>query len=368
MDSNNNEPFIIAEIGVNHNGSIDNAKKLISAALFSGADAVKFQTFNSNLVVSENTNLAEYQKDSTTAKNQYELIKKLELTKNDFLEIKKYCDEIGIEFISTPFDLESLEFLIEGLKVKKLKLSSCDLNNINLLWNAAKYELPMIISTGMANLEEIETALAIIIHSRTENKVPSNLEECKIKLIRYQENKEFLENITILHCTTAYPCPTDDVNLKAMHTIQNKFGLKVGYSDHSIGHEVCLAATSMGATVLEKHFTLSRKMEGPDHKASMEPNDFLKMTKSIRIIKRALGKSDKIVSKAEINNCKIAKRSIYAKQNISKGKIIQVDDLVPLRPEDDDAVPASKFFDLIGLKSKISISKGDYIPKNIIEY
>ena len=367
MNFNNKEPYIIAEIGVNHNGSIDNAKKLIYEAFNAGADAVKFQTFNSRLVVSKNTNLAEYQKKSSSAKNQYELIKELELSKNEFIELKNYSEQIGIDFISTPFDEESLIFLVEELNVRKVKLSSCDLNNINLLWNAAKYGLPLILSTGMSNLEDIELALSIIIHARTESEYPRNLEECKKKFSGDQKNNQYLQNITILHCTTAYPSPIEHINLRAMQTIKNKFNLRVGYSDHSIGPEVCFAATAIGASIIEKHFTLSTNMKGPDHKASMEPKDFSQMTKSIRIIKKALGRIDKFINEAEINNCQIAKRSIYAKHDIKKGKLIEVNDLIPLRPENQKGVPASRFFDLVGTISKKDIQKGQYIPINFID-
>ena len=366
MNPINIEPFIIAEIGVNHNGDINKAKELIEQAFFSGADAVKFQTFSSNLVVSKNTDLAAYQKRSTNAENQYELIKKLELSNDDFIDLKKYSDLLGIEFISTPFDQKSLVFLVEELKVDKLKLSSCDLNNISLLWYAAKYGLPLIISTGMANLQDIENALSIIIHARKEKNFPRNLEECKIKILEYEKNKKYLENITILHCTTAYPCPFENINLNAMRTIKKKFDLKVGYSDHSIGPEVCLAAASLGASIIEKHFTLSVNMEGPDHKASMEPRDFSRMVNSIKLIKKSLGVSEKFINDAEIENCSIAKRSVYAKENIKEGKIIEINDLIPLRPERENAVPAIRFFDLLGTKSKQNIYKGEYIPKSLL--
>ena len=360
-------PYIIAEIGVNHNGSLEIAKKLIFEAYIAGADAVKFQTFNSKYVVSENTELAEYQKKNSLVKNQYELIKKLELSKNDFFELKKYSDAMGIEFISTPFDEESLKFLVEELKVRILKLSSCDLTNINLLWKAARYKLPLIISTGMSTMEDIKLALSIIIHSRNEEKYPIDLNECISKFTLYKSYMQSISNVTILQCTTSYPCPIESINLNAMLSIKKEFGLPVGYSDHSNGFEACLAATALGASILEKHFTLSNDMKGPDHKASMEPKLFIEMVKSVRKTKTSLGTFKKDINDAEKENCSIAKRSIYARKDIKKGEIISSKDLIALRPEREEAVSSKYFFNLIGIRSKTFIKSGDYIPKNLIK-
>ena len=360
------KPFIIAEIGVNHNGSIELAKKLIFEAFLSGANAVKFQTFKTEYVVSKSAALAKYQQKNSTKNNQHELIKNLELNQSDFIELKNYSDAIGIEFISTPFDEESLKFLVEELKVKKIKLSSCDLNNISLLWQAAIYKIPLIISTGMASLDEIEIALSIIIQARTNNKFPKNLEECLLNLGNYDKNKELLSDVTILHCTTAYPCPIEDVNLNAMRTIKDKFNLEIGYSDHSTGKEVCIAATALGAVVIEKHITLSQKLEGPDHQASMEPLDFKDMINSIRKTYSSLGVFEKKISDAEQENCNIAKRSVYAKKDINKDQLIEFDDLIALRPENENAIPASRLFDAIGKMSKINLKEGEFIPIELI--
>ena len=361
------KPFIIAEIGVNHNGSIEIAKKLILEAYIAGADAVKFQTFNSKKVVSSNTSLAEYQKINATENNQYDLIRKLELTKEEFHEIKNYSSSLGIDFISTPFDLDSLEFLVKELKVNRIKLSSCDLTNIALLWKAAKYNIPLIISTGMATLQDIETSLAIILHARTQNIEPKNLSDCLLKFENYDLIKDCIKDVTILHCTTSYPCPIKSVNLNAMLTIKEKYRLEVGYSDHSIGKEVCLAATSLGASILEKHFTLSREMQGPDHKSSMEPQEFALMVKSIRKTFLALGNFEKEITDSEKVNCEIAKRSIYARNNLKKGDVFKKDDLIALRPENIKAVPAKRFYDLIGQTSKKDILKGEPIPLEMLK-
>ena len=201
----------------------------------------------------------------------------------------------------------------------------------------------------MSNIEDIETALAIIIHARLEMNEPENLEECLLKMSDYDLNKKLINNVSILHCTTSYPCPIEFVNLNAMLTIKEKFNLPVGYSDHSIGKEVCIAATALGAKILEKHFTLSKEMVGPDHKASMEPKEFLEMVKSIRQTKLALGKFEKEINDSERENCSIAKRSIYARNELKKGKVLKKDDLIALRPETIEAVPSKRFFDLIGM-------------------
>ena len=360
------KPFIIAEIGVNHNGSIELAKKLILEAYLSGADAVKFQTFKSESVVSKNTSLAEYQKNFSEEKDQYDLIKKLELSKTDFIYLKKYCDLFGIEFLSTPFDEDSLNFLIKDLGVKKIKLSSCDLTNISLLWKASTFNIPLIISTGMSTIDDIEIALSIIIHARKVKKYPKDLNDCLRFYIENDSYKEYLKDVTLLHCSTAYPCPIEYINLNAMVTLKKKFNLTVGYSDHSIGKEVCIAATSLGASILEKHFTLNVDMQGPDHQASMEPRDFSEMVKSIRITEKALGSSEKYINEVEIENCQIAKRSVFARRKIKKGNLIQYDDLIALRPEIKEAIPARNFFDILGKKSDKDINAGDFIPIEMI--
>lgn len=361
------KPFIIAEIGVNHNGSIELAKKLIFEAFLAGANAVKFQTFKTKYVVSKSAALAKYQQINSIKKNQHDLIKNLELSQSDFIELKNYSDAINIEFISTPFDEESLKFLVEELNVKKIKLSSCDLNNVSLLWHAASYKIPLIISSGMSSLDEIEIALSIIIHARLNIKFPKNLEECLLNLKNYNENKKYLTDVIILHCTTAYPCPIEYVNLNAMRIIKDKFNLQIGYSDHSNGKEVCAAATALGAVVIEKHITLSKKLQGPDHQASMEPKDFKEMINSIRKTYSALGIFEKKINAAEQENCKIAKRSVYAKKDISKGKFIEFDDLIALRPENEKAIPASRLFDAIGKIAKANLKEGQYLPLELID-
>jgi N,N'-diacetyllegionaminate synthase len=258
--------FIIAEAGINHNGSIEIARKMIDVGVSAGADAVKFQTFKAEKLVSKFALKAEYQKQTTKAEeSQLEMVKKLELNFNDYKELKKHCEEKGIIFLSSPFDLESIDFLNEiGLEI--FKIPSGEIDNLPYLRKIGSFGKKIILSTGMSNLKEIEDALNILVNTGTRK-----------------------ENITVLHCNTEYPTPFKDVNLLAMLTIKNAFNVSVGYSDHTLGIEVPIAAVALGATVIEKHFTLDRNMEGPDHRASIEPEELKAMIKAIRNIEKALG-------------------------------------------------------------------------------
>lgn len=290
--------FIIAEAGVNHNGSLEIAKKLIDAAKECGADAVKFQTFKTEKVVSKKAEKAEYQKQTTDAgESQFEMIKKLELDFNAHKELIKYCSEKHIQFLSSPFDKDSID-LLDELGLDTFKIPSGEIINLPYLRKIGKFNKKVILSTGMADLGEIEDALDILIESGTDK-----------------------ENITILHCNTEYPTPFEDVNLKAMLTIKNAFNIKVGYSDHTKGIEVPIAAVALGAEVIEKHFTLDRNMEGPDHKASLEPAELKQMIDSIRNIEKALGNGIKKPSPSENKNKIVVRKSLIAKTYIKKGDI-----------------------------------------------
>ncbi len=301
--------FIIAEAGVNHNGSIELAKKLIDVAVDSGVDAVKFQTFKAENLVSKNAQKAEYQKQ-TTDKNesQFEMIKKLELDVNTHKELIAYCNSKNIMFLSTPFDHDSIE-LLHNLGLEIFKIPSGEITNLPYLRYIGKLNKKVIISTGMANIGEIEDALDILIQAGTKK-----------------------ENITVLHANTEYPTPMEDVNLKAMLTIGKTFDVEFGYSDHTLGIEVPTAAVALGATVIEKHFTLDKTMEGPDHKASLEPDELKAMVKAIRNIELALGSSVKKPSPSESKNKAIARKSIVAKTTIKKGEILSEDNLAIKRP------------------------------------
>jgi N,N'-diacetyllegionaminate synthase len=304
-----NKIFIIAEAGVNHNGNIEIAKKMIEVAKQCGADAVKFQTFKTEEVISKHAPKAEYQKLNTgETKSQLEMVKKLELSFEDFIELKEYCDKVGIMFLSTPFDFQSIEFL-HSLGLEIFKIPSGEITNLPYLEKIGKLRKKIILSTGMADLGEIEDALDILISNGTER-----------------------ENITLLHCNTEYPTPYEDVNLLAMITIREAFKVKVGYSDHTLGIEVPIAAAALGASIIEKHFTLDKNMEGPDHRASLEPYELKAMIDAIRNIEKALGNGIKKPSKSEIKNRDIVRKSIVAKRNIRKGEIFTEDNITVKRP------------------------------------
>lgn len=302
--------FIIAEAGVNHNGDIVLAKKLVDVAVLAQADAVKFQTFIPELVVSQNAQKADYQKETTgKEENQLDMIRKFQLSYQEFKELQDYCNQKQILFLSTAFDMQSLRFLVEDLKIPVLKIPSGEITNLPYLKQVGKYAIQVIISTGMANMGEIENALNVLLEAGT----PKN-------------------QISILHCNTEYPTPFEDVNLKAMQTIGQAFGVKIGYSDHTEGIEVPIAAVALGADIIEKHFTLDKTMQGPDHKASLTPEELKLMVKSIRNIEKSLGNGIKTPSESEKKNTEIARRSIHIATNLPIGHIIQETDLVMKRP------------------------------------
>ncbi|AFV98024.1 hypothetical protein B649_08560 [Candidatus Sulfuricurvum sp. RIFRC-1] len=301
--------FIIAEAGVNHNGSLELAKRLIDIAAVAGADAVKFQTFRADKLVSKTAQKAEYQQQTTDAKeSQYEMIKRLELDETAHHELISYCKTKNILFLSTPFDHDSIE-LLNNLGMNIFKIPSGEITNLPYLCHIGSFRKEVILSTGMADLGEIEDALDILIASGTPK-----------------------EQITVLHATTEYPCPIEDVNLRAMQTIAVAFGVKAGYSDHTNGIEVPIAAVAMGASVIEKHFTLDCTMDGPDHKASLEPDELIAMVKAIRNIEKALGTGIKKPSPSEAKNMSVARKSIVASRSIVKGERLCAENITVKRP------------------------------------
>lgn len=312
--------YIIAEAGVNHNGSFETACKLVDAAKAAGADCIKFQTFKSENLVSHNAKKADYQKNTTGDGSQLEMLKKLELSYDEFISLKKYCDEVGICFLSTPFDLESIDFL-NSVDMLFWKIPSGEITNLPYLLKVAKTGKEVILSTGMSNLDEVGAALDVL-----------------------KENGA--GTITLLHCTTEYPAPFIDVNLRAMQTMRDKFGLDVGYSDHTPGIEIPVAAVAMGATVIEKHFTLNRNMEGPDHKASLEPDELAAMVKAIRNVEMAIGTGEKVPSVSEKKNMPIARKSIIASRNIKKGEKLTKANLTTKRP--GNGISPMKWNDVVG--------------------
>ena len=298
---------IIAEAGVNHNGSIVLAKELVDKAVDAGADIIKFQTFIAENLASASAEKAEYQKQQTgSGETQLDMLKKLELPYDDFMELNEYCRDAGIEFLSTPFDFESIDFL-NSLGMKRWKVPSGEITNLPYLIKIARFGKPVILSTGMSTMEEIGAAVSV--------------------LREYGSGE-----ITLLHCTTAYPALYEDVNLRAMQTIADEFGLPVGYSDHTEGIEVSIAAAAMGAAVVEKHFTLDKDMKGPDHKASLEPHELIAMVKAIRHIEAAMGSGQKEPAGVERENMKVARKSIVAKRHISRGECFTEDNLTVKRP------------------------------------
>ena len=301
--------FIIAEAGVNHNGSIKLAKKLIDAAAEAKADAVKFQTFKTELCVSKNAKKASYQ-EQTTGKDesQFEMIKKLELNAHAHEELIKYCKFKKIMFLSTPFDSDSIE-LLDGFGLEIFKIPSGEITNLPYLRQIGRLNKKIILSTGMANLGEVEAAINVLTQSGTDR-----------------------ENIALLHANTQYPTPMRDVNLKAILTMKEAFKLDVGYSDHTLGIEVPIAAAALGASIIEKHFTLDKNMQGPDHRASLEPSELKAMVEAIRNIELALGNGVKKASSSESENINVARKSIVAKTGIKKGEIFSEKNLCAKRP------------------------------------
>jgi N,N'-diacetyllegionaminate synthase len=301
--------FIIAEAGVNHNGSVNLAKKLIDAASISGADSVKFQTFKAENLVVKNTQKADYQKQTTdVSESQFDMIKKLELDIDTHKELIAYCQEKDIIFLSTPFDHESIN-LLNSLGLQIFKIPSGEITNLPYLRHIGSLGKKVVLSTGMSNLEEVGNALNILINAGTSK-----------------------DNITVLHANTMYPTPMEDVNLNAMLTIQKEFGVDIGYSDHTLGIEVDIAAVAMGASCIEKHFTLDKTMDGPDHKASLEPEELKAMVDAIRNIEKALGNSEKKSSPSESVNIDVARKSIVASQSIKKGDKLSSKNITTKRP------------------------------------
>jgi N,N'-diacetyllegionaminate synthase len=301
--------IIIAEAGVNHNGSIELAKKLIDVAAEAAADFVKFQTFKAETLVTQTADKAEYQKEITnTDESQFEMIKKLELDKEAHEELMDYCEQKSIIFLSTAFDNGSIELLAK-LDIPFYKIPSGEITNLPYLRHIGRMGKPIIMSTGMSSLEEVRDALNVLIESGAEK-----------------------EQITILHCNTEYPTPMEDVNLKAMLTIKDELGVNIGYSDHTLGIEVPIAAVAMGATVIEKHFTLDRNMPGPDHAASLEPEELKAMVTAIRNIEKAMGGGEKEPSPSETKNISVARKSIVAKMSIKKGELFTEENLTVKRP------------------------------------
>jgi len=326
--------LIIAEAGVNHNGDIELAKKLIKCAAQAGADIIKFQTFVPELIVSKTAQKAEYQKETTnSAESQLEMLRMLELPLESYPELVNCCKENNITFLSTPFDLESIEFL-ENYEMPYWKIPSGEITNLPYLIKIAKTSKPIILSSGMSTLDEIQESVHIL-------------------------KTNGAGEITLLHCTTEYPAPIEDVNLFAMETMRKATGLKVGYSDHTVGIEVAIAAVALGATVIEKHFTFDKNMEGPDHKASLEPHELEAMIKAIRNIERAIGSCEKIPSSSELDNMKVARKSIVAKRDIQKSEKFSEENITTKRP--GNGISPMRWFEVLETKATRDFKEDELI-------
>ncbi|MBR4085168.1 MAG: N-acetylneuraminate synthase [Lachnospiraceae bacterium] len=329
----NNRTLIIAEAGVNHNGSLELAKKMAYIAKECGADIVKFQTAKLDSLVSKHAKMAEYQKENIgNEMSQKDMLSRLLLTYEEFIELENYCKSIGINFLSTPFDVDSIYFLKDLQKL--WKIPSGEITNYPYLLEIAKTGYPVIISTGMSEMKEIHEA---------------------IKVLR----SEGTTDITILHCTTEYPTPLSEVNLNVMDTLKNEFGYKIGYSDHTNGIEISLAAVAMGASVIEKHFTLNKNMEGPDHKASLEPNELKLLIDGIRKIELAKGSKEKKPTESELKNRAVARKSIVASMNIKCGEVFTVNNITTKRP--GNGISPMMWNDILGLKAKRDFEEDELI-------
>ena len=331
------KPLIIAEAGVNHNGDLLTALRLIDTASSAGADYIKFQTFKAESLVTHNSETADYQKENCGESSQLEMLRKLELSFDDFKRIAAYCHEKEIGFLSTPFDFESIEFL-DSMNMDFFKIPSGEIDNFPYLEKIALTGKPVIISTGMATPEEIADCLEIFYNKG------------------YSKDK-----ITLLHCTTQYPAPLKDVNLRAMITLRETFGISTGYSDHTKGIEVAVAATALGAKIIEKHFTLSRAMEGPDHKASLEPQELSKMIEEINNVALALGDGIKRIAESEKLNRRVARKSIVAAKFIKKGEIFTESNLTVKRP--GTGLSPKLWHNILG-----KVSDRDYKPDQLIVF
>jgi N-acetylneuraminate synthase len=339
--------FIIAEAGVNHNGSLDRAFELVDAAADAGADAVKFQTFKADSLVSRAAPKAKYQVAATgTDESQHEMIRRLELDEAAHAALIAHCRKRRIEFLSTPFDPESLELLAGKFGIARIKLSSGDITNAPLLLLAARSGSPVILSTGMSTLEEVAAALGVLAFGYREADAQPSLAAFE-RCFATAEGRAALEDkVVLLHCTTEYPAPMADVNLRAMGTLREAFGLPVGYSDHTPGIAIPTAAVALGAVVIEKHFTLDRSLPGPDHKASLEPDELKNMVQAIREVEAALGSPIKQPAPSELGNRAVARKSLVAARDIVMGEVFTSENLAVKRP--GDGVSPVRYWEWLG--------------------
>ncbi|MBO1519718.1 N-acetylneuraminate synthase [Oceanisphaera pacifica] len=352
---------IIAEAGVNHNGSAELAFKLVDAAHSAGADVVKFQTFKAKNLVTQEAKQAEYQtRNSGIAESQFAMLSRLELDYDAHKDLIAHCNELGIEFLSTAFDTESLGFLVTDLGLTTLKIPSGELTNAPFLLEHARTGCNLIVSTGMATLAEVEAALGVIAFGLTANADAQPSEIAFAEAYASEDgHKALKEKVTLLHCTTEYPAPVGEINLRAMQTMHTAFGLTPGYSDHSAGITIPIAATALGAQLIEKHFTLDKTMAGPDHKASLEPNELAAMVQGIRDVELALGHGIKSPQPSEVKNKPIARKSLVAADTIQAGEAFTVNNLTVKRP--GDGLSPYLYWSLLNSTATKSYKEGEQI-------
>lgn len=351
--------LIIAEAGVNHDGSLDTALALVDAAADAGADIVKFQTFNARALAGSAAKKADYQQRTTAAdESQLAMLKRLELPQAAHHALIERARQRGIEFLSTPFDDASLAFLL-SLKLPRIKVGSGDLTNAPLLHAAAKAGATLILSTGMATLGEIEESLGVLAHGYGPSVGPPGIAAFRAAWRDPAARTALARHVSLLHCTTEYPCPIGDVNLAAMSTMRSAFQLPVGYSDHTDGFEISVAAVALGATIIEKHLTLDREAQGPDHAASLEPDDFKRMVIAIRNVERALGDGAKTPTGSEIKNVPVARKSIVAARSLKAGETIGPADITAKRP--GAGRPPIDYWSLVGTVAPRALEPDDPI-------
>jgi len=354
--------FVIAEAGVNHNGSMDLAMQLIDAAVAAGADAVKFQTFRSESVISRLASKAQYQITNTgSEESQLDMARALELSVAQQLLLLDHARSKGIAFLSTPFDLESLQVLVEQFRLPRLKIASGEITNMPLLLAAGSAGCPLILSTGMTTLGDVEHALQVLAFAFVSKpgRRPSE-EQLQAASLDAGAQQMLRDRVTLLHCTTEYPAPMEDVNLLAMDTMRSAFGLPVGYSDHTPGINIAIAAAARGAEVIEKHFTLDRTLPGPDHVASLEPQELIALVRGVREVERALGSGRKGPMASELKNIPIARKSLIAARPIRKGEIFTETNLTTKRP--GTGVSAMRYYEYVG-----RVASRDYHADDLID-
>lgn len=353
--------LIIAEAGVNHNGDEKLAFELVDAAHQAGADIVKFQTFKAKNLVTEEAKQADYQVTNTQKQeSQLAMLSRLELSYDAHHELVKHCEKLGIEFLSTAFDSESLDFLVKDLGLTRLKLPSGELTNAPLVLEHARTGCDLIVSTGMATLSEIETALGVIAFGYTSDDSATPSVQAFQEAYASDEGQQALKSkVTILHCTTEYPAPMEEINLKAMDTLGRAFDLPAGYSDHSQGITIPIAAVARGAVLIEKHFTLDNNMEGPDHKASLEPQDLTAMVSAIRQVEKALGSRVKTPTVSEVKNKAVARKSLVAARDINEGEAFSPENMTIKRP--GNGMSPYRYWDMLERTASKAYRAGELI-------